>query len=92
MNRTMRIVLALAAVAALGGVRQARATLQTGSIAFEAYAAPTDGRPEPVRQLTFISCGGATRRSRRKPKKPKLSQTWTASSTALKFPKNSKPG
>ncbi len=54
MNRTMRIVLALAAVAALGGVRQARGqSLQTGSIAFEAYAAPTDGRPEPVRQLTF---------------------------------------
>jgi hypothetical protein len=47
--RSAGIVLGLLLVAAPGWL----AAQSTGSIEFAAHVAPTDGRPEPVRQLTF---------------------------------------
>ncbi len=47
--RCTEIVLGLLLVAAPGWI----AAQSTGSVEFSAQVAPTDGRPEPVRQLTF---------------------------------------
>ena len=48
--RSAVVVLGLALIAAPGRL----AAQSTGSVEFTAQVAPTDGRPEPVRQLTFF--------------------------------------
>jgi hypothetical protein len=52
--RPLRSFAALAALGLFACAPLARAqSAETGGVAFEAHATPTDGRPEPVRQLTF---------------------------------------
>ena len=52
--RGTRIVFGLLLVAVPGWIAaQSAGNVATGSVEFTAQVAPTDGRPEPVRQLTF---------------------------------------
>ncbi len=54
MRRPLEMLVFLAALGLLVSPPPARAQSgQTGSIVFEARVTPTDGRPEPVRQITF---------------------------------------